>query len=119
MKIDFAKQLKYVGGVPMVYAPDPTNKKVVEPLTLRIVCINSLGGVYEQERGISEVEKIRRRKLAEQIFGAKELDLKSEDIALLKKLVHYNYQDPFVYTEAIELLENSAGEEIKNETTNN
>ena len=105
MKIDFTKQLRYIGGIPMVYAPDPSNKKTIEQLTLRVVCINSLGGVYEQERGISEMEKIKRRKLAEKIFEAKEMELKSEDVALLKKLIHYNYQDPFVYTEAVEMLE--------------
>ncbi len=105
MKLDFTQQLKYIGGVPMVYTPDPSNKKVIEPLTLKVVCINSLGGVYEQERGISEVEKIKRKRLAEKIFDAQQADLQSEDVALLKKLIHYNYQDPFVYTEAIEMLE--------------
>ena len=75
-----------------------------EELTLKTVCINSLLGAYKDEK-IDGVGKNKRFILAMKLHDTDEIDLKSEDIVLLKELIGNSYM-PIVVGRAYALLEN-------------
>lgn len=61
-------------------------------INLNIICINALMGIYKDEEGLSGEDKVKRWKLAQAIHNKpEEVELKSEDITLLKKLVAKAY----------------------------
>lgn len=58
------------------------------PYTLRAICVQALMGIFDDERGLSGEEKLARYELALRINKAEEpVELKAEDVALLKKLI--------------------------------
>jgi len=91
MKIDFTKVLLDLEEKPIL-EPEVKEGKVSgsRPLTLKSVCLNSLMGQFEDEKGLSGEEKIKRFLLAKKINEGGE-ELKSEEIAEIKKLVSKAY----------------------------
>ena len=56
-------------------------------LTLRLVCTRSLTAILRQDEGVGGEEKLRRGMLAERIYVNDEVELKAEEISLVKELV--------------------------------
>jgi len=97
MKIDFTKQLKDLDG-----------KTIVEKdgaITLKSICINSLMANYQDEKNLSGEEKFKRYELAMKISeNGKDVDLKAEDISLIKQLVGKAFT-PLVVGQTYKMLE--------------
>lgn len=79
MKINFKQKIKNFDDTDAV---DESGKQV----TLDVVCINALMSNNPEER-VSGDEKLKRYDLALKIKNSNELNLSSEDITLLKKLI--------------------------------
>lgn len=78
--IDFATPITDYDGVPV--------KMGDKEMTLRDVSVMALVQGYDDERGLSGQERFERGRLAGAIHDAKEpMQLKSEEITLLKKVV--------------------------------
>ena len=92
MKIDFAKTIKTLDG-----------KELDPPRTLGQISAEALLGNYPDEK-IDGDEKAKRLKLALRIVDAKDVDLKSEEIAKIKRLVGIAYA-PLVVGQAFDMLE--------------
>jgi len=92
MKIDFAKTIKTLDGNEL----DP-------PRTLGQISADALLNNYPDEK-IDGDEKAKRFKLALRIVDAKDADLKSEEIAKIKRLVGIAYA-PLVVGQAFDMLE--------------
>lgn len=88
MKVDFSQQLKNLTGEVIKDSLEPNAKL----LTLKSVCQTALLGIYPNDTADGE-EKSRRWLLAMSLESAKELDLdlKPEDVALMKKLIGLAY----------------------------
>lgn len=102
MKVDFTKAFQTIEGEPL-YEAD--NKKA---LTLKKVAIESLLAVFEDERNLSGEEKVKRYELALKISGNEIVDLKAEDIALIKKLITKGYSS-LVVGQAWKMIEENNG----------
>lgn len=86
MKIDFRAKLKNLSGETL------KEQDKEEPILLKDACANALLGMFDDERHIEGKEKLRRYRLANKIWGAKEpIELPAEDIALIKSLVAKAY----------------------------
>ena len=57
------------------------------PLTLRLVCTKSLTAILRQDETAKGEEKLKRGILAERIYSNDEVDLKAEEISLVKELI--------------------------------
>ena len=80
MKIDFSKELIGYDGEPL--------KEGGKILTLAMICCNALMNQTEEDAKLPGEEKLRRFDLATVVYASKEpLDVKVEDISLLKTLV--------------------------------
>lgn len=74
-------------------------------IKLHIICINALSLPYRDEENLPGEEKVKRWKLAQALYAKpEEVDLKSEDITLLKKLVAKAYGTA-ITAQAWEMLE--------------
>jgi len=95
---------------------DPEKKKFIEvqvPLLLRDLIINSLLAV---KQGDDAKAKLLKSQLAEEIYNAEdEIDLPTEKIIVIKAMIDYFYQTPFVVYDAYRLIE---GEVTRDEVTN-
>jgi hypothetical protein len=81
MKVDFSQQIKGLDGVAL-------KGEDGKELTLATVCTNAVLANFQDEANLSGEEKVKRYDLALAIYSSTEpLDLKSEDVALIKKLV--------------------------------
>jgi hypothetical protein len=79
-----------------------------KPLSLGVVAVNALMGVYADEQNLDGSEKVRRYQLATSIYDAKApLDIPAEDIAMCKKLIGKGFST-LVAGQAIPMLEMSA-----------
>jgi hypothetical protein len=58
-----------------------------EVLTVRSVCVRALTTLLPEDQKLAGDEKFRRGLLAERIHSSDEIELKAEEIALLKKLI--------------------------------
>lgn len=90
MKIKPYIEIEDMDGQPM---PDSV-KEDAKNFTLKTACVNALYAQFEDEKGLSGEEKIKRYNLAEKIYAAKdkeEVDLKAEEITLLKNLIGKAY----------------------------
>ncbi len=103
MFVDFVRPLRSYDGSPLIDS-DPKMKGA--PILLRQVCCNALTALIQGEVLTGE-EKLHRWKLAERIHKEARLDLKVEEIALLKKLIDQVYPI-LVVAPSWELLENNA-----------
>ncbi len=114
MKVKINEVIKTLAGKPIII--DGTEKKddkgkVIEgtgdPITLKFLCTNALEKVYNSENSLSGQEKYERGVLAKRIYAAdNSIDLKSEEITLLKKLIGMAYSS-LVIEQAWNMLENS------------
>jgi len=104
MKIKLTQSLKNIDGKEL-HKEIVENGKVVELkalFQLKDVCVNAL--MTNTEEKIEGQEKMRRYLLATKIQKANELDLKSEEIVLLKKVIGEMY-GVLVVGQSFEMLE--------------
>lgn len=105
MKIDFSQAITSLDGTPA--KADPASDEVV---TLGAVSINALLSPLSDPRtnqpeSLAATEKVRYAKLAQDIFSATApLDLKAEDIALLKERIGRGFA-PLTVARAWDLLD--------------
>lgn len=78
MKIDFTKKLTNLNGEVLT---DATSKK---DITLSFICVEAL---LATEKDVTGDEKMKRYKLAIDIFEGKKEGLSAEEIVLLKELI--------------------------------
>lgn len=84
MRIDFNRELKTLDGRILKDVIDGEERNAI----LKMVCINALLANSEDDKKIDGEEKLKRYELAKKIAGANEpLKLRSEEVALIKKLV--------------------------------
>lgn len=86
----------------------------VQKFTLKKICIDSLLGNFEDEKDLSGEDKLKRYELAMKIKAGGEIELASEDIASLKKLIGKRY-NALVVGQAWNILENK--DEINDKPT--
>lgn len=75
-----------------------------KPFTLRLACTRALSAVYRDEQNVSGDEKFERGVLAMKIYNEDTVELKAEEIAMVKKLVAKMY-GPIVILQVHNLLE--------------
>lgn len=79
--------------------------RIGKPLTLKLAAVTVLTFPFDDERALSGDEKMKRAKLAMQIYDADgEIELKSEDIALIKRLAG-KYYSPLPVMRIYDMLE--------------
>jgi hypothetical protein len=100
MKVDFSRELTDLDNKPIL---TPEQK----PFTLGKACVDALMVGYEDEKGLSGEEKLKRYDLALAIHSAKNsLEIAAEQVVLLKKLVGKGY-GPLVSGQVWKMLESS------------
>lgn len=82
MKINFEKVFKTFDGQPIMKGADSK-----EPITLKWVSIESLIGIYQDEKELQGEEKLKRYKLAMKISNGNIIEISVEEIALIKNLI--------------------------------
>lgn len=113
MKRNFNVALRTLDNTPLTETAltivDGKQLPVDRPLTLASIAVNALLAPYEDERGLSGDEKVRRYKLAQAIHAAPtvEVEVSAEQIAMLKSLIAKSYA-PLVVGQAYALLEEEA-----------
>lgn len=80
-----------------------TIKEGGKEVTLKIAAIRAL--LSPQEK-ISEEEKIKRFNLSRRVYAGGEIDLTTDECALIKKCIHAVFDSPLIYAEADEMIEN-------------
>lgn len=98
MKIPFGSKIKDLKG------DEIKSGDVV--LTLGVVCTTALLSAHEADQAVGGNEKVRRFKLAMAADQQQEVDMKAEDVALIKSLVARHYA-PLVVGRAFDLLDPS------------
>jgi len=103
MKIDFSTPICDFDGKPL---PLIKEGKVVEDktVTLATVCVEALNATFPDERELDGKEKFDRFMLASKVYSGGEIDLKVEDLAMIKKLVGKAY-GPLVVGRVYELID--------------
>ena len=81
--IDVTQVINELGGGPVLVGEEGKE----EVLTLRLVCTRSLTAILRQDDSVKGEEKLRRGMLAERIYVNDEVELKAEEVALVKELV--------------------------------
>jgi hypothetical protein len=80
MEINFSKNLRDLDGEDLIEKGQPIN--------LKTVCVNALLAQFRDETDIDGIEKVKRYKLSTKIYDSNgNIDLSSEEISLIKKLV--------------------------------
>ncbi len=97
MKIKTNQAFKTLDGQPL----ENEDKKEI---TLGLISINALLGSYPDEKNLAGTEKVSRYKLAVKLSNKEVVDLESEDIVLLKKLIAKGF-NPLIVGQAFDLLE--------------
>lgn len=90
------------GGSLCIQCGQPLGER--KPFTLRFACTRALSAVYRDEQGVSGDKKFERGVLALKIHNDDTVDLKAEEIAMVKKLVAKMY-GPIVILQVHNLLE--------------
>ncbi len=88
MKINLLQELKTLEGETLNVMREG---KGLEPMTLKNPCINSLMGVYDDEKNLSGEDKVKRYDLATKIQSFSELEATPEEVSLIRKLVAKAY----------------------------
>lgn len=96
MKVDFSKPILSMKNEPIM--------EDGKPVTLSTICSSALLAPYEDEKNLDGGEKVKRFKLASQVYDGGEQEITVEDAALLKKLVAKAYT-PLIVGRAYALLE--------------
>lgn len=112
MKVDFSQILKELDGSNIEETKRDENGKNVktgELVTLSKIAVNALQN--PDEKVTDGNEKMRRNKLSKRIYDAESLiDLKVEEVALIKELINKAYASPLVVGQTWEMLEGKEGE---------
>lgn len=104
MRINFDLELKTLDGQPVVEpAPTADDPQAVRPVTARSIAVNALLGEYRDDRSDGE-EKLRRFSLARRINAGGDVEIKAEEVSLVKRLVGLAYP-PLAVGQVYELLE--------------
>lgn len=104
MKVNLVKEFKTLDGKSI--PSDPKNPESSK-MNLKDICITALLTPGENDE-MSGEEKARRYNLSQDIYNAKEvIDLKVEDVTLLKKLIGHIYL-PLIVGQAFKFLEGEA-----------
>ena len=82
----------------------PVKDEKGESVFLRNLAVNALYGTFEDERGISGEEKMKRGLLADKIFPGGDVDVTPEEIVMIKKLIGKGFST-LVVTRAYQLLD--------------
>lgn len=118
MKIDFNQQMKSLNGellkdqIPVSLPNGSRTIKEGDPLTLKLVCINSLLNASDEEEQKKQTaqDKLAIYDLSMKINKAEgELDITSEEISKLKEAIAKRYTS-FVYGQAHYMLEGGYAE---------
>ena len=99
MKIDFSAILLNLNDTPLMQPPDPTGENV--PATLAWVASEALLRATDEKDG---TKKYKLYSLAMKVGNGGEVDLKSEDIALIKQKIGEQFA-PLVVGRSFDLLE--------------
>ena len=102
MKIDMTKPIKNLIGVNLENPNCKLPKK--DPLTMKIVCTNSLLTPAQEDKNIDGNEKAKRFELAMRIYTEDEIDLSIDELKLLKDLIGKLYT-PLVVGRAYQILD--------------
>lgn len=102
MEINLKETFKTLDGTEVPEVPNnPDGKK----MDLKGVCAAALLNTTDQDKNVSGAEKAKRYLLAQEIHNAKDvLEIESENITLLKKLIG-NMYTPLIVGQAYEMLE--------------
>jgi len=95
--VDFTKPILDIDGKPVCQAeadPCPADKV----MTLARVARIALGANYPDEQNLAGDEKYKRGELAQSLVGVGDIKLKSEDRALIKKLIGKLFNPTVVYS---------------------
>ena|SRR3990167_5616352 len=84
MKINFGSHVADLKGVAL-------KDEKGEDVKLHVPCVNALTANYQKENDIGGDEKYRRYKLAVKIDKPEEIEVTSEEITLIKKLVGFAF----------------------------
>jgi len=104
MKFDPTPALKKFNGEPHKEIDPETGRSSDKDLQLKTAIVNSLTAIYQDEKP-EGLESFRRGQLASIIFKAEgEIELTTEDIALIKKLLG-KYYGPAIVFSAYSLIE--------------
>lgn len=76
---NFDADLKMIDGTPV--------KEGEVALKMKTSVVNSLLGFFPDEQNLTGEEKVKRYELASKIYAGGDIDLKPEEIVLIKKLV--------------------------------
>jgi hypothetical protein len=109
MKVNVTQPIKELDGSQLMTGKDtcPTCRQTVgktEQMTLRSVVVDALLTTFGDERELSGEDKLKRYDLAVQIYACDEMQLKAEEVALIKKLVARRY-GPLVTGQAWAMLD--------------
>lgn len=99
MKVNFGTKLKTLEGKPI-----KKGNANSDDATLGSVSINALLSLTDEDRKLDALKKFEMGKLAKRIYDGKEIDLKAEEITLIKKRIGMMYP-PLVVFRAYELLD--------------
>jgi hypothetical protein len=112
MKIKLNQPILNFNGKPFVqdekilYPKDNEKKKFIvvqKPLLLRDLIINSL---LAPKQGDDAKAKLLKGRLAEEVYNAEnEIDLPTEKVIVIKAMIDFFYQTPFVVYDAYRLIE--------------
>jgi hypothetical protein len=108
MTVLFGKVLMNERGEEMCDDTCPLCKRPTKggPFTLKAACFGALGATFQDEQTLPGEEKFKRYELYKKIKDATDpVELKSEDVVLLKKLVGKAY-GPLIMGQCWDLLEN-------------
>lgn len=109
MKIDFTQKLHKLNGEHLleIVLDEEGKQKLGGVLTLSTVAITALHNRYTDEKNLPVKEKYERGEIASRIFnsGPNGLDLSTDEIALIKKLIGKRF-DVLVVWQTEPLLEN-------------
>lgn len=81
-----------------------SNGGVTKDLTLGNAAIYALNSTFQDEQSLDSNEKFNRGRLAYDIYKTPELDLKAEDIAIVKKVIGKLFS-PLVVFQAFNILD--------------
>ncbi len=104
MLIDFEQTMKTLNGEEI----KESEKKDSVPLTLKSVCINALLSEIDREKTSGE-DKVERYELAKKIHEGGTIELKTEQVVLIKERIGKFYL-PLLVGGAFEMLEGQKDE---------
>jgi len=101
MNIDFTQKLYKFNGEPLleVRIDECGKAEIGGDLILRTVTVTALTDSYQDEKDLSAVDKIKRGELASKVFNSDSngVDLSTDEIALIKKLVGKRFKTLIVW----------------------